>query len=51
MANSILDTVFGNDPNIPDEMEQPTHLYVAGIVAAALLFMLGVRITMKSAAM
>lgn len=48
---SVFDTVFGNDPSIPDDVEHQTHLYVAGIVAAALLLLVVIKTGMKSAAM
>jgi hypothetical protein len=43
-------SVFGNDPDIPDVDEQKIHVWVAGIVAVALLFMVAVKAGMKSAA-
>ena len=43
-------SVFGNDPDIPDEDEEKIHVWVAGIVAAALLFLVAVKAGMKSAA-
>lgn len=48
--SNILSDIFGNDPDIPDEREAATHLYVAGIVAASLLFLIVVKAGMKSAA-
>jgi len=49
--SEIFSTIFPNDPDIPDDKEQATHLYAAGIVAAALLFLIAVKAGMKSAAM
>lgn len=42
--------IFGNDPDIPDDAEHATHVWVAGIVAASLLFLIAVKAGMKSAA-
>jgi len=42
--------VFGNDPDIPDDREKAVHLWVAGIVTVALLFLIAVKAGMKSAA-
>jgi hypothetical protein len=49
--SNFLDSMFGNDPGIPDESEHQTHLYTAAIVAAALLFLVAIKAGMKSAAM
>ena len=49
--SSVWETVFGNDPNVPDDTEHQTHLWTAGIVAAALLLLVAVKAGMKSAAM
>jgi len=50
-VSEFLSNVFANDPDIPDEREAPTHIWVAGIVGAALLFLVAVKAGMKSAAM
>jgi len=47
---SVIDSIFANDPTIPDQQEAKTHLYVAGIVVTALLFLVVVKTAMKSAA-
>ena len=40
-------SIFGNDPDIPDTDEEKIHVWVAGIVAAALLFLVAVKAGMK----
>lgn len=47
----FLNSIFPDDPSIPNDVEGQVHLYVAGIVAAALLFLVAVKAGMKSAAM
>lgn len=42
--------VFGNDPDIPDTEERAIHVWTAGIVALALVFLVAVKAGMKSAA-
>lgn len=49
--SEFMASIFPNDPDIPDETEGATHLWVAGIVGAALLFLIAVKAGMKSAAM
>lgn len=38
----VLERIFRNDPNIGDEVEQATHLWVAGITLGLVLFIVAV---------
>lgn len=40
---SVLERVFPNDPDVEDSLEHSTNLYVAGIVIAALGFLVAVK--------
>lgn len=46
----MLDRLFANDPNVPDDQERTVHLWVAGIMLAALAFLVALKRGLKTAA-